>query len=310
MRRALPLLLALGSCALAACGVGAGKEGGDATVLVTRDFGVTELGREPASGVPAGETAMRLLQRRFDVETRYGGGFVQSIDGLAGGRSGGREVDWFFYVNGIESEAGAAARKVNDGDVIWWDHHDWSTAMRVPAVVGSFPQPFLSGVGGERLPVRIDCAASVADACDEVQKRLLDAGVKAVSKANPGAGAGTQTLRLLVGPWKEIRADRAALLLESGPEDSGVFARIDEAGSRIELLDQRGEIARTLRDAAGLVAATRYQEQQATWFVTGTDAAGVAAAAAALDPAVLADRFAVAVEDGRGVPLPVRPERQ
>jgi hypothetical protein len=304
------VLLGLLACTLTACGVGAGKQGGDATLLVTRDFGSTELGRKSVSGVPAGDTAMRLLQGRFDVETRYGGGFVQSIDGLAGGRSGGREVDWFFYVNGIESSEGANSRKVSDGDAIWWDHHDWSTAMRVPAVVGSFPEPFLSGVDGERLPVRIDCAPATEDACDEVQKRLVDADVQALSKAAPGTGTGQQTLRLIVGTWKDIRADRAALLLESGPAESGVFARPSEDGASLELLDQRGEVARTLGPASGLVAATRYEDQQPAWFVTGTDAAGVAAAASALDAAVLANRFAVAVEDGRSVPLPVRPERQ
>ena len=47
---------------------------------------------------------MRLLQRKFEVETRYGGGFVQEIDGVGGGREAGRPVDWFFYVNGIEAE--------------------------------------------------------------------------------------------------------------------------------------------------------------------------------------------------------------
>ena len=308
MMRALPLLaLAL---VLAGCGVGEGSKGGAASVLVTRDFGTTELGRESATGIPAGETAMRLLQRRFDVETRYGGGFVQTIDGLSGGRSAGREVDWFFYVNGIESSEGASAYKVNDGDAIWWDHHDWVTAMRVPAVVGSFPQPFLSGVDGEKLPVRIDCAPASEKVCDEVQQRLLDEGVEAVSKAAPGTGTGMQTLRLMVGEWKDIRADRAALLLEQGPADSGVFARPSKDGSAIELLDARGEVERTLDEAAGLIAATRYEDQQPAWVVTGTDAAGVAAAAAALDPGVLANRFAVAVEDGRSVPLPVRPERQ
>lgn len=308
-RARLPLLLLCLALALAACGAGEGPEGGNATVVVTRDFGTTELGRESGS-VPAGENAMRLLQRHFDVETRYGGGFVQSIEGLAGGRSGGREVDWFFYVNGVESPAGAASRKVADGDVVWWDHHDWTSAMRVPAVVGSFPEPFRSGIDGERLPVRIDCAPASEDACDEVQKRLIDAEVQALTKAAPGTGTGQQTLRLVVGTWTDIRADRAALLLEQGPADSGVFARPSRDGARLDLLDQRGEVVRTLGDAAGLVAATRYEDQQPTWFVTGTDAAGVAAAAAAVSESVLKDRFAVAIEGGRGVPLPVRPERQ
>jgi hypothetical protein len=290
--------------------VGAGEEGGSATLVVTRDFGATEMGRKNASGVPAGETIMRLMQRRFDVETRFGGGFVGSIDGLRGGDSAGRSVDWFYYVNGIESAEGAAARKVNDGDVIWWDHHDWTAVARVPAVVGSFPEPFKSGSQGKRLPVRLDCATGADAVCDEVMERLTRAGVSPVSKANPASDPGTQILRLVVGEWKEIRADRAALQLEQGPDVSGVYARFTGEGASLELLDQRGEVDRTLQAGAGLVAATRYEEQQPAWFITGTDAAGVASAAAALDAAILANRFAVAIEDGRGVPLPVRPERQ
>src|SRR3712207_8032212 len=56
----------------------------------------------------------------------YGGGFVQSIDGISGGRQRGRSVDWFYYVNGIEGGSGAAARKLAPGDRVWWDHHDRS----------------------------------------------------------------------------------------------------------------------------------------------------------------------------------------
>ena len=40
-------------------------------------------------------------------------------------------------------------------------------------------------------------------------------------------------------------------------------------------------------------------------MVTGVDATGVAAAAAALTEDELQDRFAVAVDEGRTVPLPV-----
>jgi hypothetical protein len=305
LRAALPLLL----CVLAGCGVGAGKEGGDASVLVTRDFGTTQLGDESATGVPAGETVMRLLQRRFDVKTRFGGGFVSSIDGLTGGRSGAQSVDWFFYVNGIESSKGASERKVADGDRIWWDHHDWTTTMRIPAVVGSYPEPFRSGSEGKRRPVRIDCAPSAQNLCDEVRKRLTGAGVPAASKALAGTEVGPETLRILVGPWPEIRRDRAALQLEQAPDVSGVFARLDSKGTKIDLLDPRGKVSRTLTAGAGLVAATAYEDQQPTWVVTGTDVGGVTAAVASLQEEVLANRFAVAIEQGRGVPLPVRPER-
>ena len=84
------------------------------------------------------------------MTTRYGGGFVQSIDGLAGSQSGGRSSDWFFYVNGIESPIGSAQFDLSGGDRIWWDYRDWTAAMRVPAVVGSWPEPFVHGFQGKR----------------------------------------------------------------------------------------------------------------------------------------------------------------
>jgi Domain of unknown function (DUF4430) len=305
VKRALAglLLLALG---LAGCGLGAGDAPSGGTELtVSRNFGVQRLGDSKQKTIPAGETVMRLLQRKFRVDTRYGGGFVQSIDGVAGGRSGGRPVDWFFYVNGIEAAQGAAARRVAAGDRVWWDHHDWGAAMSVPAVVGSFPEPFRSGANGQRVPVRIDCGQSSQRECRSVQTRLESAGVKVGGMSTIGSQAEKGVLRLLVGRWTEVRGDPAARRVEGGPKVSGVYARPSAKGDRFALLDSRGVPVRTLGAGTGLVAATRFLDQQPTWVVTGTDSAGVAAAAAALEESRLRNHFAVAIENGRDVPLPL-----
>ena len=165
-RAALLVVLAL---VAGGCGLGAGEsQDGGATLTVTRDFGTREVGTGSADSIPGGETVMRMLQREFDVDTRYGGGFVQQINGIAGGREDGRPVDWFYYVNGVLADDGAAAHRLSAGDDVWWDHHDWGASADVRAVVGAFPEPFLSGIGGKRLPVRLDCADAAADACDEV----------------------------------------------------------------------------------------------------------------------------------------------
>ena len=88
---------------------------------------------------------------------------------------------------------------------------------------------------------------------------------------------------------------------------SGVFARPDAAGSEIALLDPEGQVERTLGPGAGLVAATKLGEEAPTWVVTGTDAVGLAAAAAQLQEEALSNHFAIAVEDGRPVSLPLLP---
>ena len=307
MRRVPVLLALLAAVVLGGCGLGSGEDQpGGVTLTVSRDFGDRELGRAQRDSVPGGETVMRLLERSFDVQTRFGGGFVQEINGVAGGRLAGRPVDWFYYVNGVEAEIGAAQRRVNPGDRVWWDHHDWGDAARIPAVVGSFPEPFLSGVDGKRLPVRLDCASPRDDTCDEVGKRLEVADITKVSKGLLGGSAGEGVLRIVIGAWPAIRRDPAVQLIERGPAASGVYARMDPAGRRLTLLEADGTVARTLGAGAGLVAATRAGGRQPTWVVTGTDAVGVAAAAGELDETALRDRFAIAVEDGRPEALPVR----
>ena len=309
MRRALATVSVLAALAAAGsgCGLGPGEEtAGEGSLTVTRDFGAEPLGRHNVAGVSESDTVMRLLQRDFEVETRYGGNFVQEIDGVAGGREGGRRVDWFYYVNGIESGVGAGERKARAGDRIWWDHHDWGGTMRIPAVVGSFPEPFVSGNGGRKLPVRLVCLGDdTDDACDEVETRLSDAGVTDTARSVLEQSAGREVLRVLVGPWSLVRRDTAARKLESGPQQSGVFARPTRAGDRIELLDDRGRVDHALGAGGGLLAATRIEAQQPTWIVTGVDSTGVAAAAAALTEDELQDHFAIAVEQGRTVPLPL-----
>jgi hypothetical protein len=246
---------------------------------------------------------MRFLQRNADVRTRYGGGFVQAIDGQAAKRSSGRRLDWFYYVNGVEAEVGAASRRLRTADVVWWDRHEWDATPRVPAVVGAFPEPFRHGPDGKRLPVRVECIDPEAHACQAVQDRMTAAGVLA-AQGGLQTSLTKETLRILVGPYAKLRADDAARLLEGGPRKSGVFARPARDGRTIAVLDDRGATTRTLGPGSGLIAATRFQDGRPVWLVTGTDDRGVAAAASALDEGNLKNRFALAIADDRGIPVP------
>lgn len=299
-------LVAAGALGAAGCGAGPGGDGDAASglrLLITRDFGTTPVKQLERPQGGAGDTVMRLLQRNASVETRYGGGFVQAIDGIAGGRRGGRPLDWFFYRNGVLAEQGAASVSVQDGDRIWWDHHDWGAVMDVPAVVGAFPEPMRSGYEGRRLPTRLECIEPEARACDVAADRLGGAGVLAARGRVRGSLA-AETVRILVGPYAKLRADEAVQQLERGVRASGVYARFARDGRTLEALDPRGRAVRTLGPGTGLVAATRFEGGKPTWIVTGTDAAGVEAAAGALEEGALDGKFALAIAEGVAVPLP------
>ena len=303
MRPAGAALLVAAAVALCGCGLGPGAAPGGVGLTVTRDFGSTVVHQSSAPHVVGDETVMQLLMRNAQVGTAYGGGFVQSVNGLSSQHGSGRPVDWFYYVNGIQADRGAADTRLHEGDHVWWDLHDWTVTEDIPAVVGAFPEPFLNGDAGKRLPVRIDCTDASSPPCHAVQGALRAAGVPAAVGT-----LGTdepQTLVVLVGPWSAIHADPAALALQRGPRDSGVYARPAADGRTIALLDAGGATARVLGAGAGLVAATRYSSNEPTWMVTGTDAAGVAAAARSLSASTLHDRFALAIDQGRDVALPV-----
>jgi hypothetical protein len=247
---------------------------------------------------------MRMLQRAADVDTRYGGGFVQCVEDVCGGNDDGRRRDWFYYVNGSEAPEGAAATRVRAGDRVWWDRREWSAAERVPAVVGSFPEPFLHGPEGERLPVRVECREPDWEVCGEARAALVEHGIPA-SKTTLRQTTAEETLRVVVGTWPELREDGALRPLEDGPAASGVFAEVGSDGRSIALLDARGQVVRRLGPGAGLVAATRIGSQQPVWGLIGTDAAGVAAAVRAFGERTLDGRYAVAADASGSIPLPV-----
>jgi hypothetical protein len=305
VRRARLAGLVAVAAALAGCGLGPGDDqGGGAELRVTRDFGQRELASADRPSVKDGDTVMRFLQSERKVKLRYGGGFVQSIDGLSGTGASGRR-DWFYWVNGQEASVGAADRKLHPGDVVQWDYRDWTATMTIPGIVGAYPEPFLHGIEGKKQPVRLECTDPGGPACGTIRDRLKRDGVIA-SSGSPGTAGRGQVARMFVGPWSDLREIRSLRTLEKGPAASGVFARFGDDGARLDLLDPRGRVARNTGPGTGLIAATRVgQDEGISFIVTGVDGPGVAAAAGALDRKTLRNAFAVAVTRGVVTRLPV-----
>lgn len=242
MRRALVAFAALALVlVLAACagegGAGRAAPAGEAgaTLWVTRDQGETLV---LEAEIPAGTTAIQALEGEADVETRYGGRFVQSVNGVAGSLD--RRVDWFFFLNGIEPDRGGAEVEVRPGDVVWWDHRDWGRTMARPVVVGAFPEPFLHGWGGERRPVQVRAPDSLGDEADALLATLggergtgdpnvfvlevVDGEDGAALTAERGPENGSPVTFRLAGSEEAVRAAAAALA-----DDPSIVARLYEA---------------------------------------------------------------------------------
>jgi hypothetical protein len=291
---------------------GCGLEAGTSTttthssLLVTQGFGAQIVLNLSTPKTVGADTVLGMLERNATVTAPKGGGSVVSIDGLAAGSSRGQATGWSFYVNGVRSTKSAAATKLHSGVQVWWDRHDNAAAKTIAAVVGDYPAPFLGGYGGQRYPTRIECTQTKAAACTNVLDQLATYGIPAALGCFE-CSEYNLSLRVLVGPYATMTADPAADELRDGPSTSGVYARFIDHGSKLELLNARGAVKQTFGAGTGLVAATRWHGEPPVWFITGTDAAGVADAEQAFTAGTLDGHFAVAVVNDIAEPLPLAP---
>ena len=173
--------------------------------------------------VPAGQTLLRALRSQTEVKTRYGGGFVQSIEGVEGNLR--RHQDWFWFVNGLIGDRSASSYRLRDGDIAWWDYRDWSDdAGELEVVAGAFPEPFLHGYAGKTrdaaivydskalepqaraLGKLIHAKALTADEIGNANVLFLTKADVPLSATSSGAG---KPVRFVIGPTaaKRLLAD-------------------------------------------------------------------------------------------------------
>jgi len=279
--RAVVVAGLLAATALAGCGPSTSTGGDEIALTVTRDYGRTDLIALGHENVPPKGGLGPIFQRYANPRD------TQSV-----------------FVNGILATDPVARLEVKGGDRVWLDQHDEGAAAAIPAVVGAFPEPFLHGADGKKLPVRVECQNPRGAPCSAVADKLVGLGVVA-GRSIISRSAADETLRILVAPWKQLRGrEFEADSIDRGPAASGVFARFDAAGDHLLVLNAAGRTVKTLGAGTGLIAATREKDRQPVWFVTGTDEAGVAAAARVVDESVLGERFALAISNDLPVALP------
>ncbi|HMI80474.1 MAG TPA: DUF4430 domain-containing protein, partial [Solirubrobacterales bacterium] len=199
---AVAMALLLAALAAAGCGLGPGADVGSVELTVTREYGAAPVLRRTVEARES-DTVMRVLEANAEIATRFGGGFVHSIDGVAEGQRDGDPYDWFFYVDGVESPVGATEVDLRGGERIWWDYRNWSATNHVPAVVGTWPAPFSDGIEGKQHPVVVECREA-GSACQMTRRALEGEGVTIASESSQDA------IRVLVGPWQSLRDDPAA----------------------------------------------------------------------------------------------------
>ena len=309
----ITLTISLGGCAPPA---GAPADAaGDASLWVTRDFGAEDLFCSEVS-VMQNKSVLAHLQEHLQVETEYGGGFVNAINGLRSGYSGkaGKDrhaVDWFYYVNGILTDQGAAAYVPVPGNVIWWDFRSWGDLAFTPAVVGAFPQPFSGGSGDKDGETLILAGGGCGKWAEQLACFLEEAGAQSVEVAPylETSVSSRSRMVLVVAFWEELCRSSFWEGIQQHRERTGWFAELTPG--RFYPLDEHGRRKNEgfgEKTGAILATGTGLGDPYPLWLVTATDAEGLAASVDALvsGPQRFAKAMGALVVDGGIIKLPMQ----
>jgi len=257
-------------------------------VVATQNFG-QELVFDERLEVMPNTSAMAALMQVAEVETAYGGGFVNGINGVRSGYTGREKTktDWFFYVNGIQSNVGALDYKLHDGDIQHWDLHDWSFRHFIPAIVDGLPAALQHGFGGKVSPTLIVCQNDMKEAARKLEGQLSNLEVNDIGIRSFGELAGSEkesSNLILVGlPDNNLISE-----LNQNWKRLGFFGYFD-SGNLI-VISSDGEVTGKYGAGAGLIQATQNPWnpkgigacENVVWLVSGIDEAGLGNALDAL----------------------------
>ncbi|QZY55682.1 DUF4430 domain-containing protein [Crassaminicella profunda] len=250
-------------------------------LVVTTDFGHKKVYAKNV-GLVKDEVGMEILFRNLDIQTAYGGGFVNAINGIESkftfytGKNR-KKQDWFYWVNGILAPVGVAEYRPSPGDVVWWDYHDWGTTMFAPAVIGSYPQPFKSGFWGKNPGTVIMYADGYKDEAEKLKASLMKQGVKQIDLSffNPKVLEKPKKYYILLGTWDKL-SQKSQLMKDINRKNKLIGTYVKFEGGKVKALDFKGK-SRASYDHAGAIYAyaAGIGSVCPIWMVTGTDDEGV-----------------------------------
>lgn len=247
-------------------------------LLITRDFGTRTLFAKTV-GYKENATILDVLKSNLQIETKYGGSFINSINGLVGSTRGanGKRQDWFNYINGICCDVGVLDYNLETAAAIWWDYHPWMMGPSIATVIGSYPEPFLHGYEGKVKPTIIMSSEDDLDLSKSLQAALKSQGVSQVKVINFNEG-NLETRpgpTIVIGKWDKLKQIDYLEKLNQAYSKTGTCVYFSDKG--LELLDYSGKAAKKIDGSAGVIVATGQGlgDDSPLWLVAGTDEAGL-----------------------------------
>ncbi len=249
-------------------------ENGNIKVIISKDFGKEQLHDDE---IPLNEntSVMEIMEENYEVETAYGGGFVNAVDGLKSGftrnKDKRRKTDWFYYINGMLTQVGAKNYYLKPGDTIIWDYHNWSSNMYLSTIIGSYPSNFINGYEDNILNTQIKSTNAFKRESEHLSKFLKDNGLENVELADLDEREleDDNINSIVIGQFEELLQINYIKNIYKDGKRAGLFFEIQD---NIKALDYQGNVSKEFKEGAVITSILKnYGSLGTLWIVTGND---------------------------------------
>ena len=312
MKRAMLFLVSmLIVFSLTCCGQKAVVEDNTTEIIISKDFGNEQVLRKTTS-FEENDSVLDVMKENFEIETAYGGGFVNSINGLKSGFTGvgsKQKLDWFYYVNGTLAQIGADDYRLKQNDIVIWDYHDWNSGTYISSIIGAYPNNFLCDYDGSVLKTEILYDTEFKNESRKLAEFLKKKGLKDLELVSlQSGGADNENVNtVFICCYDSLSKISHAEEILNNSRRAGIFFRFNHY---LMALNTKGEAIRQYEKGAVIASIGKgYGAQTGSiWLVTGNDKDCIKRATRILyeEPEKISGRFSVIVTGDEVIGIPVK----
>lgn len=279
-------------------------------LIVTRDYGNEEILKESVV-LEKYWTVLDAMDATVEISTDYGGSFISGINGLESNSDGasGKRMDWFYYINGVCADVGPLDYDLNQGDVVWWDYHEWESMDSTNStVIGSYPEPFVNGYRGVDVETTIMSSEENSSLAQELKEALVEEGaVIEIAEIDNSIIEDRKGPVIVVGQWNELSEVEYISKLNEAYTRNGSYVYYSSQG--LEIMNRGNEMVNMFRSEAGSVVShgDGLGDDNPLWIVSGVDNSGLEQALKLLinKSEEIYCTYSVAIEGDEIIRLPV-----
>lgn len=243
----------------------------EVSIIISKDFG--EIIDTETLELKSEKTVMECIQEKFNVETAYNGGFVNSINDIESGYTNKEsrvKKDWFYYVNGYSAVIGADEYFIDNKSQIIWDYHSWDKGNYSQCIIGAYPLNFTKGYGGNKLLINIYSDKKFKNESESLNKQIEINELKDIKELSKDTLENGENHTIIISSLENIKDSSLIKDIFKDYERRGIYANI--VNNKIQTFNSEYKKAREYEEACLIVPALKsYGELGTIWIIIGND---------------------------------------